>query len=388
MSQGHIRPQGEGSWQLKFDLGRDPVTGKRKSKFVTFRGNKRQAQAELTRLLAQRDAGSYVDPTKMTLAEYLNHWLTADVERRVGKRTAARYREIVERNITPRLGQVPLRKLTAAHIEAFEADLQRDGWVKPGKKGVEAPRRGLSAQTVLHVHRTLSQALNHAVRLEVLIKNPAKQVKPPRPNSQEIKILSKQEIAALLASAKDTHLYVPALVAVTTGIRRGELLGLRWSDVDLKAGMLTVNQAMQRTKGELEFKSPKTKTSRRTITLPTMTVEALQAHYKAQLEDRMKLGLGRDPHGLVFTRADGKPSDPDSLSKAFERLVIKAKVTPITLHGLRHTHISHLLMDGVHVKVVSERAGHANVNITLNTYAAYIPNMQADAAVRVNAWLR
>jgi integrase len=388
MSQGHIRPQGEGSWQLKFDLGRDPVTGKRKSKFVTFRDNKRQAQAELTRLLAQRDAGSYVDPTKMTLAEYLNHWLTADVERRVGKRTAARYREIVERNITPRLGHVPLRKLTAAHIEAFEADLQRDGWVKPGKKGVEAPRRGLSAQTVLHVHRTLSQALNHAVRLEVLIKNPAKQVKPPRPTSQEIKILSKQEIAALLAAAKGTYLYMPVLVAVTTGIRRGELLGLRWSDVDLKAGRLTVNQAMQRTKGELEFKSPKTKTSRRTITLPAMTVEALQAHYKAQLEDRMKLGLGRDPHGLVFTRADGKPSDPDSLSKAFERLVIKGKVTPITLHGLRHTHISHLLMDGVHMKVVSERAGHANVNITLNTYAAYIPNMQADAAVRVNAWLR
>jgi integrase len=388
MSQGHIRPQGEGSWQLKFDLGRDPVTGKRKSKFVTFRDNKRQAQAELTRLLAQRDAGSYVDPTKMTLAEYLNHWLAADVERRVGKRTAARYREIVERNIMPRLGHIPLRKLTAAHIEAFEVDLQRDGWVKPGKKGVEAPRRGLSAQTVLHVHRTLSQALNHAVRLEVLIKNPAKQVKPPRPTSQEIKILSKEEIAALLAAAKDTHLYAPVLVAVATGIRRGELLGLRWSDVDLNVGRLTVNQAMQRTNGELEFKSPKTKTSRRTITLPAVTVEALQAHHKAQLEDRMKLGLGRDPHGLVFTRADGKPSDPDSLSKAFERLVIKAKLTPITLHGLRHTHISHLLMDGVHVKVVSERAGHANVNITLNTYAAYIPNMQADAAVRVNAWLR
>jgi integrase len=388
MAQGHIRPQGEGSWQLKFDLGRDPVSGKRISKFVTFRGNKRQAQAELTRLLAQRDAGSYVDPTKMTVAEYLQHWLAAGVERRVGKRTAARYRQIVERNITPRLGYIPLRKLTAAHIEAFEADLQREGWVKAKAKGKEGQKRGLSAQTVLHVHRTLSQALNHAVSLEVLIKNPAKQVKPPRPASLEIKILDKQEITALLKAAKNMNLYVPVLVAVTTGIRRGELLGLRWRDLDLTACTLTVKQAMQRTKGELEFKSPKTKTSRRTITLPAATVEALQAHYKMQLEERMKLGLGRDPHGLVLTRADGKPLDPDSLSKAFERLVLKAKVTPITLHGLRHTHISHLLMDGVHMKVVSERAGHANVNITLNTYAAYIPNMQADAAVRVNSWLR
>ena len=133
---------------------------------------------------------------------------------------------------------------------------------------------------------------------------------------------------------------------------------------------------MHRTRGELEFKQPKTKTSRRTITLPAVTVEALQAHYKAHLEDRMKLGLGRDPRGLVFTRGDGLPLDPDSLSKAFERLILKAKVTPITLHGLRHTHIRHVLMDCIHVKVVSERAGHANVNITLNTYAAYIPNMR------------
>ena len=387
MAQGHIRSQGEGSWQLKFDLGRDPVTGKRKSKFVTFRGNKRQAQAELTRLLAQRDAGSYVDPTKMSVAEYLQHWLSV-AERNIAKRTAARYRQIVEKNIVPRLGHVPLRKLTAAHIEAFEGELQKDGWVKPGKKGEKPPKRGLAAQTVLHVHRILSQALNHAVRLEVLVKNPATQVKPPRPTSQEIKILTKQEIAALLEAAKGCLLYIPVLVAVTTGMRRGELLGLRWSDVDLKAGRLTVQQAMQRTKGELEFKAPKTKSSRRTITLPTTTVEALQAHHKQQLEDRMKLGLGRDPRGLVFSRADGEPFDPDTLTKMFDRLVTKTKVTAITLHGLRHTHISHLLMEGVHVKVVSERAGHANVNITLNTYAASIPNMQADAAVRVNAWLR
>ena len=192
----------------------------------------------------------------------------------------------------PRLGHVPLRKLTAAHIEAFEGGpTARTVGSSRARRASKRLERGLSAQTVLHVHRILSQALNHAVRLEVLIKNPAKQVKPPRPTSQEIKILSKQEIAALLEAAKDTPLYVPVLVAVTTD-PAWRLLGLRWSDIDLKAGRLTVNQAMQRTKGELEFKSPKTKTSRRTITLPAVTVEALQAHHKAQLEDRMKLGLG------------------------------------------------------------------------------------------------
>ena len=396
MAQGHIRPQGDGSWEIKFDLGRDPLTGRRITKYVTFRGTKRKAQEELTRLLGRRNEGSYVEPTKMTVAQYLNHWLEGDIDRRVAARTAARYRGIVEKNIIPKLGHVPMRKLTAVHIEAFEAELQREGWVKARakqkiKEGEETPipeKRGLSAQTALHIHRTLSQALGHAVRLGVLFKNPAEQVKPPRPPSREIKILDKKEITTLINAAKGVDLYVPVLVAVTTGMRRGELLALRWSDISPKAELLTVNQSLERIKGRFEFKSPKTKTSRRTITLPAITIEALRGHYRAQIEERLKLGLGRDPRGLVFARPDGQPMDADTLSKAFRRLVASAKVTPITFHGLRHTHISHLLMDGVHVKLVSERAGHASINITLGVYAAYIPNMQSDAARRVDAWLR
>src|SRR5712671_316309 len=138
MSQGHIRQQSRGSWELKFDLGRDPLTGKRITKYATFRGPKRKAQEELTRLLAHRNEGSYVDPTKMTLAEYLRHWLTADIDRRVAARTAARHRGIVEKNIIPRLGHVPMRKLTGVHIEAFEAELQREGWVKQGRQSKTA----------------------------------------------------------------------------------------------------------------------------------------------------------------------------------------------------------------------------------------------------------
>jgi integrase len=231
-------------------LGRDPLSGRRITKYVTFRGTKRKAQEELTRLLGQRNEGSYIEPTKMTVAQYLHHWLEVDIERRVATRTAARHRGIVEKNIIPKLGHVPVCKLTAVHIEAFEAELQREGWVKPRAKkklteGEEAPtqeKRGLLAQTVLHVHRTLSQALGHAVRVGVLFKNPARQVKPPRPPSREIKILDKGEIATVISAAKGAGLYVPVLVAVTTGIRRGELLALRWSDIELKASTLTVNR--------------------------------------------------------------------------------------------------------------------------------------------------
>jgi integrase len=267
-----------------------------------------------------------------------------------------------------------MRKLTAVHIEAFEAQLQQDGYVKGRKAG-----QGLTAQTVLHVHCTLSQALAHAVNTGVLFKNPAEQVKPPRPPRREIAILSKPEIATLLHAAEGTPLYLPVLVTVSTGIRRGELLGLRWSDIDLKAARLTVNQSLERLAGKTTFKPPKTAGSRRTITLPALTVEALREHRAA----KPRIGVGE----LVFSHG-GIPWDPDSLTKAFDRLIVESGVRRITFHGLRHTHISHQLMDGVHVKVVSERAGHANVSITLAVYAAFVPTLQEDAAAGVDAWLR
>jgi integrase len=210
--QGHIRQRGKQSWQLKFDLGRDPSSGKRLSRYVSFQGTKREAQAELNRLLNRRNEGTYVDPTKMSVAEYLEHWLSVDIERRVARKTAVRHRQLVQHQIMPRLGQMPVRQLTPTHIEAFEAQLQRDGYVKGRRAG-----QGLTAQTVLHVHRTLSQALAHAVKAGVLFKNPAEQVKPPRPPSREIAILSKAEVATLLRAAEGSPLYLPVLVAVSTG---------------------------------------------------------------------------------------------------------------------------------------------------------------------------
>jgi len=377
--QGHIRQRGKQSWELKFDLGRDPITGKRTSRYVNFQGTKREAQAELNRLLNRRNEGTYVDPTKMSVAEYLEHWLSVDIDRRVSSKTAERYRGLVRHQIIPHLGNLPMRKLSAVHIEAAEADLQQCGCVKGSKAG-----QGLTARTVRHVHTTLSQALAHAVKTGVLFKNPAEQVKPPRPAGREIVILSKAEVATVLKEAGS--LYLPVLVAVTTGMRRGELLGLRWSDIDLNSARLTVNQSLERLVGKTVFKSPKTRTSRRSITLPALTVEALTKHRAAQAAERLRLGLGKPE--LVFAHADGSPFNPVTLSKAFRKLISRTGVRRITFHGLRHTHISHQLIDGVHIKVVSERAGHANVGITLGTYAAFIPNMQADAAAGVDRWLR
>jgi integrase len=381
--QGAIIQRGKASWRLKFDLGRDPVTGERQTRYVTFKGTKREAQAELTRLLNQKNEGTYVDPTKMSVGEWLEHWLS--VSGGWSAKTAQRHRQIVRNNIIPRLGHVPLRALRATHIEAFEAELQREGYLKGKRKG-----EGLTAQTALHVHRTLSQALAHAVKTEVLFKNPAEQVRAPRPQGREIKILGKPDVAKILRVAEGTTLYVPVLVGAVTGLRRGELFGLRWSDLDLAKGRLTVNQSLEYVKGpdgqlRAQFKPPKTRTSRRTLTLPGLAVEALKGHRATQAQERLALGLGKAE--LVFTRADGSPASLNYITKAFNALIAEAGVTRITFHGLRHTHISHQLMDGVHVKLVSERAGHANVNVTLTVYAAYIPSLADAAAEGINAWL-
>ncbi len=217
--------------------------------------------------------------------------------------------------------------------------------------------------------------------------NPAEAATPPKPEETEIEILDDGELVTLLKTARDTRSYPSILLAATTGMRRGEVLAVRWRDIDLDAAVLTVNQTVEETKAGLRVKPPKTRRSRRNITLPSLTVEALRHHLVRQLEERLQLGLGRDHDGLVFTDLEGGLVRPRNLTKEFGRIVKRAEVRPVTFHGLRHTHITKLLADGVNPKVVSERAGHASVAITLQLYAHVLPNMQADAAARVDAAL-
>lgn len=195
------------------------------------------------------------------------------------------------------------------------------------------------------------------------------------------------DLHTLLKTARPTRSYPAILLAATTGMRRGEVLGLRWLDLDLATGILTVNHTLEETKAGLTLKEPKTKRSRRNITLPALMVDALRSHKAAQAQERLMLGLGRDKNGYVFAALDGGPIRPRNFSKEFSRIVERAGVRRVSLHSLRHTHASQLLRDGVHVKVVSERLGHSTVSITLDVYAHTIPNMQADAAARIDAAL-
>ena len=376
MSKGHIQRRGERSWRLKFEKGRDENDA-RLIGYETVRGTKKDAQTRLTEILGSINKGSFVEPTAMSVGDYLQQWLANRARHAVSLKTYERYSEIVEKHLIPAVGATKLTDLKPLAIQAYYSEALTNGR-RDGKGGL-APR------TVLHHHRVLCEALRQAVRWRLLAISPAEAVEPPRPDHAEIEILMDDELHTVLRMARSTRSYPPILLAATTGMRRGEVLGLRWRDVNLDTAELTVNHTLEETKAGLRLKEPKSKRSRRNITLPALMVDALRAHKVAQAQERLMLGLGRDDDGYVFATLEGGPMRPRNLSKEFTRIVERAGARRVSFHSLRHTHASQLLRDGVHVKVVSERLGHSTISITLDIYAHTIPNMQADAAARIDA---
>lgn len=370
---GNITRRGAHSWRLKFEAGeRDSATGKRQTRFVTLRGTKKEAQRELVRLLAEVDNGTAVDPSTMTVAEYLRGWLDADAD--LSLKTKERYRQLVERQIVPHLGAVHLQKLRPPQIHDWHAVLLKAG---------SAAGKPLSARTVGHAHRVLHRALERAMRLEIVSRNVAHPVRPPKPEAAEIAILSAEEIAEILARLADHPLYAIVAVALGTGMRRGELCGLAWGSVDLDAASVRVERSLEETGSGLRFKPPKTRHGRRAISLPTPTLDALRAHRRQQLEQRLLLGLGRPgPDDLVFALPDGSAYPPDKLSRDWGNVVRGRRLPRVMFHALRHSHASALLAAGVDVVTVSRRLGHGSPAITLGVYAHRFDSRTDVAAAR------
>lgn len=375
--RGSITRRGKGSWRIKYEKGRDPESGNRLIGYKTVRGKKSDAQQELTRILQSLDSGSYVDPTAKTVSEYLRDWLDNYARHAVSGNTFERYEGIVTKHLIPALGHIRLVDLKPLAIQAYYTEALQSG----RRDGAG----GLLPITVRHHHRVLFEALRQAVKWRLLAINPAETVDAPRADQKEIEILDAAELTVVLKTAKPTRSYPAILLAATTGMRRGEVLGLRWKDIDLDKAVLNVNHTLEETKAGLRLKEPKSRTSRRNIALPELTVRQLRQHRAQQSQERLQLGLGRDDKGYVFANLEGGPIRPRNLTKEFSRIVTRAGVRKVSLHSLRHSHASALLRDGVHVKVVSERLGHSNISITLQVYAHVMPSMQADAAALIDA---
>jgi integrase len=377
--RGNITRRGKASWRLKFDAGRDPATGKRLTKFVTVRGTKRSAEKELSRLLTAADTGMLVDPSKVTVAEYLTTWITEASAQSLSPKTAERYRGLIDKQIVPHLGKIALQKLRPSHLADWYSTLLRAGRADGGP---------LAARTAGHAGRVLHKALARAAATEMVSRNVAALVSPPTVPDEELEILTADQIADVIAKIRELAIFPIAFTALATGARRGELLALRWTDVDLDGAKLRVERSLEQTKAGLRFKSPKTKNGRRSISLPPEAVGILRNVRREQAEYRLALGLGRAPtDALVFPGPDGAPRSPRAFSKEWARVVEAKKLPPVTFHALRHSHASALIAAGTDVLTVSRRLGHGSAAITLAVYGHLFENTDDKAAAVIGAAL-
>ncbi len=365
--RGHIRKHGAG-WQYTVELEPDPITGKRKQKSKGGFRTKKECEAAMNELINQIEKGEYFEVEKMTLKEYLEYWLDTYAKVNVAPRTYERYKELVN-HINSQLGGMWLNQLKAAHIQRFYSGLIDDG--------------KLSNSTILKIHRVFHEALKHATSWQMIRYNPVDAVIPPRAERKEMKVWDVDTSSKFLEAIKGTTIYVPVALALQTGMREGEICALKWENVNLISKTLSVVNTLQKIDKKLTLKEPKTPKSRRAIALMDATVQLLKEHHRKQAAVKLTSKEYND-QGFVCAWEDGRPYDPMYVCKKFSQLVKELDFPVIRFHDLRHTHATILLQQGVNPKIVSERLGHSNIGITLDTYSHVLPDMQREAAARLD----
>ncbi len=371
-----IHRRSAGTWEVRLELGRDPRTGKRERRTFTVRGTKREAEQAAAAQVAALGGGTFVDPSKETVEQFLRRWLRDYVEPSLAQRTQQRYREVVEYDLVPQLGRLPLQRLRPHHVIALEQQLRASGNRRTGK--------GLGPASLQKVHNVLHRAIAHAVQWQALAVNPVDAVDRPVVPTPEIRALTPEQGRLLLHALRGRPYELPIRLALLCGLRLSELLALRWSDIDADHGRLLVRQALDlpAEDGTPRFKETKTHRADRPLSVPAQLLDGLRGHRSAQLERRLAAPAWAELD-LVFTNDVGDPLAGVTLRKHLYRVLDDAGLPRVLLHGLRHSMATLMLAAGEHPKVVSERMGHATVAFTLATYSHVVPGMHDMAAQRL-----
>jgi integrase len=367
-----VRKRGS-TWTIVLDVGSDPVTGRRRQKSKGGFPTRKAAEAGLRKLAVSVDADRFVERSTNTVGEYLDEWLEV-VQPRLRPTTWNSYRQSVA-HIKGRIGAVPLQSLAPLEVE----DLYKQLLATRGRNG-----RLLNPKTVRGIHIVLRKALADAERLGLVVRNAAAAAKPPVPAKYEHTTWTAEQLARFLDSIEGERLAAAFVLLATTGMRRGEALGLRWGDVDFAAGRLSIVQTITTVREQMVMSPPKTARSRRSLSLDPGTVAALRDHRRHQNEERLRAGESWSNTGdLAFTNEVGEPVHPSGFSYLFESRVRRSGLPRIRLHDLRHTYATVALAAGVHPKIVSERLGHATIAVTLDLYSHVTPAIDAEAAALV-----
>jgi integrase len=375
--EGHFKKRGE-RWYYWVELERD-LDGKRRQVSKGGFRTRKEAEKAFAELRDQVRQGTFVAAAKTTVASFLvDEWLPG-IQASIRPSTHALYSRIVDAYVVPRIGVRRLADVTPGQLNALYAALLSDG---RRQKSAARPA-GLSPKMVRHVHTLLRKAFSDAVRWGSLARNPADRAEPPRPRTPEMKVWNVVQLRRFLDEVDGDRLGPVWLLMATTGMRRGEVMGLRWADVDLDAGRLSIVQTHVIVNRKVIVSEPKTLKGRRSIALDAATVSALRQFRRRQLEERLALGATWTDSGLVVALPDGSAINPRTLSAAFTRHARAAGLPVIRLHDLRHSYATAALAAGIPAKIVSERLGHANIAITLDTYSHVLPNMQEKAAEQV-----
>lgn len=360
---GGIYRRKDGRWAGQYVV--DTLEGP-KRRYV-YGKTRKEAAAKLREAMANRDKGLTFDTANSTLADFLDRWLSDSVRDSVRPQTLESYAYLVRIHIRPALGRIKLKTLSPAHVQRFyRAKLDQ----------------GLSGRTVQYIHVVLHRGLKQAMRWGMVPRNVCDAVDPPRPARKEIRPLTADQARALLTAACGDRLEALYVLAITTGLRQGELLGLRWEDVDLDRAILQVRQTLVSSSqdGRLSFSAPKTAKGRRSVTLTAAAVKALRGHRARQKHEWASTTRAWTDMGLVFPSCVGTPLNPKNvLRRSFRPLLKQAGLPTIRFHDLRHTCATLLLARNVNPKIVQEMLGHANISITLDTYSHLLPGMQAPA---------
>ncbi|WP_066639184.1 tyrosine-type recombinase/integrase [Desulfolucanica intricata] len=374
---GHVEKRYKSSWTIIIEGER--VGGKRKRITKSVKGTKKEAEKIMHQMITELNKGIYIETNNLTFEAFLEKWLEDYAKLKTTPKTFLRYEEIIKSRIIPDLGKLPMDKLKPMHLQQFYAKLLTGGR-KDGKEG------GLSPTTVMQHHRIIHKSLDTAVKWQIAARNVADAVEPPQKTKHEIVVLDETQVRKMLDAAQNTPYFGPILLAVTTGMRRGEILGLRWQDVEWNSNILQIRQTIQYTPGKgIFFKQPKTVGSYRPVKITSSIIEFLKKHKLEQAKIKLMLGPEiYEENGLVFCQDNGKPMHPDSISSWFPAFMERNWLPKIRFHDLRHTHATLLLKQGIHPKVVSERLGHAGISITMDIYSHLLPGMQEEAASKID----